>query len=233
MSSTHLITLIDNVHSVNAGAAHIAFTAPSRSAVRGFYTAALNAGGRPNGAPSARTDDADHFNAAVLDFDGNSIEVVFRNAPDLRTDGTVIEHSRVITWRRSVAETYQYDRSYKSTRTSHMESRQTVAPAFAAPTMASTAPPVAPKAPTIEQSIASMASMATTTANIVRNMSAPIAPLVATSSSPTDSGAKTLFGTLLGAAAGAAVLRAVFATDLSTVMCLRAYRSRRAERAMP
>jgi hypothetical protein len=206
--SIYLITSIDNVYSVNAGAAHIAFTAPSRSAVRGFYAAALNAGGRPNGAPSSRTDDDDHFNAAVLDFDGNSIEVVFRNAPDLRTDGTVIEHSRVITWQRSIAETYQYDRTVTSAHTSYTASRQTVAPASVAP---STAPVVVSMAPTI----ASMASMATTAANMVRSVSAEVsASQAAISSNPTDSGAaKTLIGTLLGAAAGATVAYALYKSE--------------------
>src|SRR3954468_24511382 len=112
---------------MKAGAAHIAFTAPSRAAVRAFYAAALNAGGRPNGAPACRTEDSEHFNAAVLDYDGNSIEVVFQNEPNLRGDGTVIEHSRVLKWQKSVAESYRGDRSVASARTSQTAPRQTAA----------------------------------------------------------------------------------------------------------
>ncbi|KAH5410099.1 hypothetical protein HBI46_166260 [Parastagonospora nodorum] len=174
---------------VKAGAAHIAFTAPSRTAVRDFYTAALTAGGRPNGAPATRCDDDGHFNAAVLDLDGNSIEVVYRNGPDVRDDGTVIEHSRVITWQRSVYESSSYrdDRSVISSRT-----------AKPAPTeVASKAASVASKAP-----------------SVARSISEPVAVPQATSTSESgDGAAKTLIGTLLGAAAGAAVAYAMVRSE--------------------
>ncbi|KAF2871016.1 hypothetical protein BDV95DRAFT_594931 [Massariosphaeria phaeospora] len=181
---------------VKAGAAHIAFTAPSRTAVRDFYTAALNAGGRPNGAPASRSEEIGHFNAAILDLDGNSIEVVFSNGPDLRDDGTVIEHSRVITWQRTVAESYRDDRSVVSSRTAQSASKQALVPA--AP--ASRAPSIASRAP----SVASKASMS-------RSVSAPVAvPQVAPPPSATgDGAAKKIIGTLIGAAAGAAVAYAM------------------------
>lgn len=185
-------------YSVKAGAAHIAFTAPSRTAVRDFYAAALNAGGRPNGAPAARSDEDGHFNAAVLDFDGNSIEVVFRNGPDVRDDGTVIEHSRVITWQRTVAESYRDDRSVASARTSQSASREAVIPA------ASKAPSVVSKAPTTASKAVSMA----------RSVSEPVAvPQVAQVSETGDGAAKKIIGTLLGAAAGAAVAYAMVKSE--------------------
>jgi hypothetical protein len=179
-------TAIDNKYSVKAGAAHIAFTAPSRTAVRDFYSAALNAGGRPNGAPATRCDDEDHFNAAVLDLDGNSIEVVFRNRADVMHDGTVIEHSRVITWQRSVHESYHSER---------------------APTeVASKAPSVVSKAPT-----------AASKASIARSVSEPVAvPQTTTAAAASDAGdgaAKKIIGTLLGAAAGAAVAYAMVRSE--------------------
>ncbi|KAF2734302.1 hypothetical protein EJ04DRAFT_603238 [Polyplosphaeria fusca] len=186
--------------SVKAGAAHIAFTAPSRTSVRDFYAAALNAGGRPNGAPGARTEDADHFNAAVLDFDGNSIEVVFRNEPDIRDDGTVIEHSRVLTWQRSVAESIRDDRSVVSSRAPTSAPNQTLPPA---PSIALS------KAPSVISKAASM----------VRSVSEPVAvpqvqpaPSVTTTSSG-DSAAKKIIGTLIGAAAGAAVVYAAMKSE--------------------
>jgi hypothetical protein len=177
------------VYSVKAGAAHIAFTAPSRTAVRDFYSAALTAGGRPNGAPATRCDDEDHFNAAVLDLDGNSIEVVFRNRPDVLHDGTVIEHSRVITWQRSVYESYHDDRSVISARTSASK---------AAPSeVASKAASVVSKAPTV-----------------ARSVSEPIAVAQATPASDAgDGAAKKIIGTLLGAAAGAAVAYAMVRSE--------------------
>ncbi|KAH7378831.1 hypothetical protein BKA66DRAFT_466721 [Pyrenochaeta sp. MPI-SDFR-AT-0127] len=178
---------------VKAGAAHIAFTAPSTTAVRNFYTAALTAGGRPNGAPATRSDEDGHFNAAILDFDGNSIEVVFRNGPDLRDDGTVIEYSRVITWQRSVSESYRDDRSVVSSRTA--ASRQPPAELISKPAS------VVSKAPSVAPSIA-------------RSVSEPIAVQQTTTSSDVGDGvAKKIIGTLLGAAAGAAVAYAMVRSE--------------------
>jgi hypothetical protein len=45
--------------------------------VHHFYACALDAGGDPHGAPGNRFADGACFNAAVLDLDGNSVEVVF------------------------------------------------------------------------------------------------------------------------------------------------------------
>lgn len=178
---------------MKAGAAHIAFTARSRAAVRDFYAAALTAGGRSNGAPASRSDEDGHFNAAILDLDGNSIEVVFRNGPDCRDDGTVIEHSRVITWRRTVTESFHDDRSVVSSRSPLLSSAQTSAPATP-----SVVPAAASKAPSIARSVSDTAI--------------PQAP--AASESGNNGGvAKQIIGTLLGAAAGAAVAYAMVASE--------------------
>ena len=64
---------------VPAGAAHVAFSAPSRSAVQDFFLAAIRAGGKVHGEPVAR-DSSGYYSAAVIDFDGNSIEAVSRPA---------------------------------------------------------------------------------------------------------------------------------------------------------
>lgn len=181
-------------YSVKAGAAHIAFTARSRAAVRDFYAAALTAGGRPNGAPASRGDEDGHFNAAILDLDGNSIEVVYRNGPDYRDDGTVITHSRVITWRRTVTESFYDGKSVVSRNSNHSLSKQASTPA--APTVVSTAS----KAP-----------------SVARSVSEPVAvPQAAAPSNGGDGGsgvAKQIVGTLLGAAAGAAVAYAMVASE--------------------
>ncbi|KAF1977095.1 hypothetical protein BU23DRAFT_596595 [Bimuria novae-zelandiae CBS 107.79] len=177
---------------VKAGAAHIAFTAPNRAAVRDFYAAALTAGGRPNGPPASRSDEDGHFNAAILDLDGNSIEVVFRNGPDYRDDGTVISHSRVITWRRTVTESFHDGRSVVSRSSHHSLSKQASAPA-APPSVVSKAPSVA------------------------RSVSEPVAvPQAHVPSETGNSGggvAKQIVGTLLGAAAGAAVAYAMVSSE--------------------
>ncbi|KAI9707113.1 MAG: hypothetical protein M1836_000073 [Candelina mexicana] len=74
---------------IKASAAHVAFLAPSLHSVDRFYSAALRAGGTPNGSPQMRGDG--WYNAAVLDFDGNSVEVVHRSPS--------ASESKALTWR--------------------------------------------------------------------------------------------------------------------------------------
>ena len=63
------------------GRVHFAFKAKTREAVRAFYDAAMNAGGRDNGAPGLRPHyHENYFGAFVLDPDGHNIEAVCRMA---------------------------------------------------------------------------------------------------------------------------------------------------------
>ncbi len=56
---------------------HVAFTAATRAQVDAFYKAALEAGGKDNGAPGLRPHyHPDYYGAFVLDPDGNNIEAV-------------------------------------------------------------------------------------------------------------------------------------------------------------
>jgi catechol 2,3-dioxygenase-like lactoylglutathione lyase family enzyme len=56
---------------------HLAFAAGSRQQVEAFYRAALEAGGKDNGAPGLRTQyHANYFAAFVIDPDGHNIEAV-------------------------------------------------------------------------------------------------------------------------------------------------------------
>jgi len=56
---------------------HVAFLAPDRATVDAFHAAALEAGGRDNGAPGVREIYHPHYYGAyVLDPDGNNIEAV-------------------------------------------------------------------------------------------------------------------------------------------------------------
>jgi catechol 2,3-dioxygenase-like lactoylglutathione lyase family enzyme len=66
------------------GRVHLAFAAESTEQVDGFHAAALEAGGRDNGAPGIRPEYSDSYYAAyVLDPNGNNIEAVFHgDAPD-------------------------------------------------------------------------------------------------------------------------------------------------------
>ena len=56
---------------------HLAFTAENRRQVEAFYRAALEAGGRDNGAPGLRPQyHANYYAAFVIGPDGHNIEVV-------------------------------------------------------------------------------------------------------------------------------------------------------------
>jgi catechol 2,3-dioxygenase-like lactoylglutathione lyase family enzyme len=62
---------------VNTPRIHIAFRAETREEVQAFYEAALQAGGKDNGAPGLRTHYHPNYYAAfVLDPDGHNIEAV-------------------------------------------------------------------------------------------------------------------------------------------------------------
>ena len=56
---------------------HLAFTARNRQQVEAFYRAALEAGGKDNGAPGLRPHyNANYYAAFVIGPDGHNIEVV-------------------------------------------------------------------------------------------------------------------------------------------------------------
>jgi catechol 2,3-dioxygenase-like lactoylglutathione lyase family enzyme len=60
-------------------ALHVAFQAPSRTAVDAFYNAAIAAGAVSNGPPGLRQQyDPQYYAAFVLDPDGHNIEAVHR-----------------------------------------------------------------------------------------------------------------------------------------------------------
>ncbi|KAL6244394.1 hypothetical protein RBB50_008636 [Rhinocladiella similis] len=73
--------ITQEIPGVPAGAAHVAFPAASREQVQDFFFAALKAGGKIHGEPCQR-DASGYYSAAVIDFDGNSIEAVYRPALD-------------------------------------------------------------------------------------------------------------------------------------------------------
>ena len=71
------------------GRHHLAFQASDRAAVEAFYQAALDSGGKDNGAPGERPYHPGYYAAFVLDPDGNNIEAVFhgeakRSAPSVK-----------------------------------------------------------------------------------------------------------------------------------------------------
>lgn len=157
------------MQSVKAGAAHVAFAAPSRSAVQAFFTAALKAGGRIHGEPAVRDQETGYYSAAVFDFDNNSIEVTNRPkylVPPKSIAGNS-DDPRVLNWQKDVA---------NSTTGSSIPSQM-------APTRVS-----------------------------IKNVTAPTMVITqsTTETKPkSEMSTKALIGTLLGAAAGAAVAYAM------------------------
>ncbi|THY27684.1 hypothetical protein D6D00_04780 [Aureobasidium pullulans] len=179
--------LSPEVPGVNRSNAHVAFSATSKSAVRDFYAAALTAGGQPNGSPAFRGCNDCIFNAAVLDLDGNSIEVIYHQIEDDDAYTTVSGGSRVLTWRRGIVNVLgDEDRS----------------------TFISTSPNPAPS--TAQSTPQSKAP------SVVRTASAP-AVTTSSQTSSSDNGfqitGKAIIGTILGAAAGAAVAYAMVRSE--------------------
>ena len=68
---------------------HVAFQAPDRETVDGFYAAALEAGGRDNGAPGERSYHPGYYAAFVLDPDGTNVEAVY-HGPATRSAPSVV-----------------------------------------------------------------------------------------------------------------------------------------------
>ncbi|MGN7868143.1 VOC family protein [Paracoccus sp. 22332] len=74
------------------GRQHLAFQAEDRATVDAFYRAALNHGGRDNGAPGERTAyHPDYYAAFVLDPDGNNIEAVYHGEARRSAASVVID----------------------------------------------------------------------------------------------------------------------------------------------
>jgi len=70
----------ESAHGQLTGRHHLAFQARDRATVDAFYRAALEVGGKDNGAPGERKYHPGYYAAFVLDPDGNNIEAVFHGA---------------------------------------------------------------------------------------------------------------------------------------------------------
>lgn len=161
---------------------HVAFAATDRATVRNCYATALNAGGHPSGAPGYRNNDCGCFNAAIEDFDGNTVEFIFREQPEQVNDKripTPSEYSAPRTQQEASSSGFKDDsQSFKS---------------------------LASKTQSRAQTALNVASSAT---NSMKKSEAPTPGISRSKTEPVGSasqkGNKALVGTLLGAAAGAA-----------------------------
>lgn len=159
--------------------------------MRDFYAAALIAGGQPNGAPAFRGINDCIFNAAVLDLDGNSIEVIYHQLEDEDAYTTVSGGSRVLTWRKGIVNVLgDEDRTtFVSARSGHPEVEDESATSVAESIPRSKAP------------------------SIARTTSTPAAQATPESNSGFQITGKAIIGTILGAAAGAAVAYAMVKSE--------------------
>lgn len=150
--------------------------------MRNCYAAALNAGGKPSGAPGCRKDDYTCFNAAVEDPDDNTLEFIFREPgqPEQRDELSIPQVNRAQTWQDSES------RSRRANPQRDVQASQTHSRARTALDLASEAS----KATRKSESRAP---------GITRSRTDPVA------TKPRDNN-KGLVGTLIGAAAGAALL---------------------------
>lgn len=163
-----LLVLMNYLRSVKAGAAHIAFNAPSRDSVDAFFVAALKAGGRIHGEPAERDPATRYYSAAVLDFDDNSIEVMHRPAaPAASHSDHGSEASRVLSWQKEVAKS------------------------------------------TVSQDVRTKKSDSHTSVTNIMKPTIMVANPTSETKSGNDVSTKAFIGTLLGAAAGAAVAYAM------------------------
>lgn len=171
---------------VPAGAAHVAFAAPSRAAVQDFFVAALKAGGKIHGEPCVR-DSSGYYSAAVIDFDGNSIEAVHR--PSFSDDKE--NDSKSVVSRKS------------SMRTSSNRARSTVSRTTSAPSVAAAPQEQATQSGDVFDNLFAEVRNAADVARNLVGQARQHKPQPAQNNAGDHSGA--VVGTLLGVAAGAAL----------------------------
>ncbi|KAI2786682.1 hypothetical protein POX_g09070 [Penicillium oxalicum] len=181
-------------------AAHVAFPAPSKDAVTAFFHSAIQAGGQYHGEPRTRDSQTGYYSAAVIDFDGNSIEAVYRPEAAAASVAASMAGGPTI----GLLE----NGSAASKAGSVVSKAGSVA--SKAPTIKSRA---ISKPPTvIERSVSAPSVVSVKSTGSALAYGAPPPPPAAAPAQKVDDGskvAKTIIGTLIGAAAGAAVAYAM------------------------
>ena len=197
--------------------AHVVFPATTTYAVRDFYAAALQAGGRPVARPDNLAASDGKFASVITDNDGNRIEVCFGDAvasPEASSGeraasvaGSSQANGPIQQWRESVADSTA-DISVASSRTPRPA--PTAAPTASLKSAVSAARSMAASQPVrTAMSAASGASQASSKRSGTKlqggrsTQSSRKASVFPTPSG--NVGGKTVVGTLIGAAAGAAL----------------------------
>lgn len=187
-----------------AGAAHVAFPAPSKQAVDDFFFLAMKAGGKIHGEPKLRDPTSGYYSAAVIDFDGNSIEAVYRpNSSSTSKSQTGTATLKVIQ-NGSVMSRSHVSKAESVTSSSHKHETRPVALTAKALSAVDDA----------RRSVAPSMHHSGTTPPPVPVQHPAFTPMVAPE--PADKGskaAKAIIGTLLGATAGAAIAYAMVKSE--------------------
>lgn len=159
--------------------------------VRECYTAALKSGARPSGSPKYRNEDCSCFNAAVEDLDGNTVEFIFRQPHG--DDGCCGEAVQQLEQRSIQDEEDAEDAAQDDTQSIAQSVRSQGSSQFRA-----------------RSSMQTALDLASTTSKSSRS-ELPRRGLSRINTEPTQSNfpSRTLVGTVLGAAAGAALMYAM------------------------
>ncbi|KAK5790346.1 hypothetical protein VI817_007633 [Penicillium citrinum] len=190
---------------ISTSAVHVAFPAPSKDAVKTFFISALKAGGQIHGEPKTRDSQTGYYSAAIIDFDGNSIEAVYRPGASVVASEAggptiaLLENGSVVS-KSSKATTVSKATTIKKT-------ESIAPPASEAQSRAVSRAPTA-----IEKAAPSVVSNHTQSQS--RSIPPPTYVQTQTVQKPDDGkAAKTIVGTLIGAAAGAAIAYAMVKGD--------------------
>ena len=196
--------ITQEIPGVPAGAAHVAFPAASRAQVQDFFLAALKAGGKIHGEPCQR-DATGYYSAAVIDFDGNSIEAVHRPGMNDEANKENID-SRTMVSHRPASVRAPSTVTPGKTEVSQARSR--------APTQVSSASQSQPKPKASGDVLDALINEARSAASVAKDLvssfkgnassSPPSAPGNNAAGGGSGSG-DAIVGTLLGVAAGAAL----------------------------
>lgn len=201
---------------MRAGGGHVAFAASAKSVVHEFFAAALTAGAKSHGRPGSRVEGDECFNAAVLDFDGNSVEVVWHEGvetaagshlltmmtltgdDDNESDGRNVNSSGESADRRSTAgRTNKGEKTFPSAFDSARRQSSTTA---SLAVIGKTNPATGPSLP-VPNDLTTVSVLHALQQSMMSSKSG--AGMLSTSKIEISS--RTLAGTLIGAAAGAAV----------------------------
>lgn len=164
-----------------------------------FFVRALKAGAKFHGEPKTRDSDSGYYSAAVLDFDGNSIEAVYRpSSPSAKSEVSV--SPRGLLTEGSVV-------SKSSSRVSAAKPESYVAPKSIARS---------PESNVSRSSTAVDRAPPSVTPHQQTQRSSGPTYIVQNQKSDDDSAAKTIVGSLIGAAAGAAIAYAFTKSESSS-----------------